>query len=284
VCFVAYSARLFQQEVHFAQQQQEAGDGEHANVEEFEEELRCVGCDVCSDVLVHRLAQYVSYPHSHTIVRGGCSYEAMLELGERLGDVRQERWRQRAPDIIAALPTYVFHREGHTPSTPAAATSDTSTPRPGSEEGEDAAAASCVTGTATNMSADMDASMSEDTASVQQQAADEASFNSLDDSSAEERCLVCQCGFHTGDVVKTLPCEHEYHSECIDQWLADHDTCPLCQKSIDIHGPPSPSPSVATVTRQAAGETSQISAESGETEAAVAEGGGVAEQEEGTTA
>jgi hypothetical protein len=35
------------------------------------------------------------------------------------------------------------------------------------------------------------------------------------------RCVVCQCEFEGGEVLKLLPgCGHTYHEECIDQWLA----------------------------------------------------------------
>lgn len=46
-------------------------------------------------------------------------------------------------------------------------------------------------------------------------------------------CLVCRCSFEVGDEVKSLPCFHSYHSDCIDSWLQLNKVCPVCQHSID---------------------------------------------------
>ncbi|TYZ64541.1 hypothetical protein PybrP1_004563 [[Pythium] brassicae (nom. inval.)] len=51
-------------------------------------------------------------------------------------------------------------------------------------------------------------------------------------------CLVCRCGFSVGEEIKSLPCFHSYHSECIDSWLCLNKVCPVCQFSID-HAHPS---------------------------------------------
>ena len=42
---------------------------------------------------------------------GGMSYELMLQLGERLGDVKSERWAQGAQQIIESLPIIQFNPE-----------------------------------------------------------------------------------------------------------------------------------------------------------------------------
>ena len=48
-----------------------------------------------------------------------------------------------------------------------------------------------------------------------------------------QECYVCLAEYAAGDRVKLLPCKHEFHSECIDKWLADvHRTCPLCRKDV----------------------------------------------------
>lgn len=50
-------------------------------------------------------------------------------------------------------------------------------------------------------------------------------------------CVICQNAFENDEVVRVLPCKHQYHSSCILEWfggnLCDlHDYCPLCQLSI----------------------------------------------------
>ena len=39
---------------------------------------------------------------------GGLSYETMLQLGERIGDVKTERWSLKAPKVIAQLPSFAY--------------------------------------------------------------------------------------------------------------------------------------------------------------------------------
>lgn len=44
----------------------------------------------------------------------------------------------------------------------------------------------------------------------------------------DEQCAVCRCEFEPDELVKCLPCKHYFHVDCIDQWLKDQKTCPLC--------------------------------------------------------
>jgi len=41
-------------------------------------------------------------------------------------------------------------------------------------------------------------------------------------------CLICQCSYVADEDIKKLPCTHDFHSACVDAWLVDNDTCPLC--------------------------------------------------------
>ncbi len=50
-------------------------------------------------------------------------------------------------------------------------------------------------------------------------------------------CVICQNEFKTGDMVRILPCGHQYHSSCIITWFGGvncetNDYCPLCQASV----------------------------------------------------
>lgn len=47
-----------------------------------------------------------------------------------------------------------------------------------------------------------------------------------------ECCSVCLEDFKDGDQMKNLPCNHDYHVGCIDQWLATNATCPVCKASV----------------------------------------------------
>ena len=53
------------------------------------------------------------------------------------------------------------------------------------------------------------------------------------ESAQEGSCPVCQCDWEMGDEVRILPCEHQFHTQCIDQWLKKHKaSCPLCKKDV----------------------------------------------------
>ncbi|KAF6252013.1 hypothetical protein COO60DRAFT_1704488 [Scenedesmus sp. NREL 46B-D3] len=42
-------------------------------------------------------------------------------------------------------------------------------------------------------------------------------------------CTVCLGEYAAGELVRQLPCGHEFHQACIDQWMANHGTCPICR-------------------------------------------------------
>uniref|UniRef100_A0A7S4DUG3 RING-type domain-containing protein n=1 Tax=Lotharella globosa TaxID=91324 RepID=A0A7S4DUG3_9EUKA len=48
-----------------------------------------------------------------------------------------------------------------------------------------------------------------------------------------QKCAVCQEAYCKGDEVIELPCSHCYHKDCAMPWLKEHNTCPLCRKSVD---------------------------------------------------
>lgn len=102
--------------------------------------------------------------------RGELSYDAMLQLGDRIGDVKMERWALVAKQAIAKLSSFAFN-----PAT---------SPKAGN----------------------------------------------LDDS--EHKCLVCQCEYEKGEVLRRLPCKHCFHQNCVDQWLMGKDCCPYCRNQI----------------------------------------------------
>ena len=53
------------------------------------------------------------------------------------------------------------------------------------------------------------------------------------DSTTTERCGICQDTFQEDSPVRQIRrCGHYYHLSCIEQWLANHQTCPLCMQNV----------------------------------------------------
>uniref|UniRef100_A0A7N4UZW5 Ring finger protein 149 n=2 Tax=Sarcophilus harrisii TaxID=9305 RepID=A0A7N4UZW5_SARHA len=47
-----------------------------------------------------------------------------------------------------------------------------------------------------------------------------------------ENCAVCIENYKPKDIVRILPCKHIFHRTCIDPWLLDHRTCPMCKLDV----------------------------------------------------
>ncbi|XP_043867078.1 protein goliath isoform X2 [Drosophila mojavensis] len=78
-------------------------------------------------------------------------------------------------------------------------------------------------------------------------------------------CAICIESYKPADIIRILPCKHEFHKNCIDPWLIEHRTCPMCKLDVlkfygyvvgdQIYQTPSPqhnAPSAAAATAAAA--------------------------------
>uniref|UniRef100_A0A914ZVT4 RING-type domain-containing protein n=3 Tax=Parascaris univalens TaxID=6257 RepID=A0A914ZVT4_PARUN len=54
----------------------------------------------------------------------------------------------------------------------------------------------------------------------------------LGDKELDADCPVCIDPYRTGDIVRSLPCRHVFHKTCVDPWLLEHRTCPMCKSDI----------------------------------------------------
>jgi hypothetical protein len=56
------------------------------------------------------------------------------------------------------------------------------------------------------------------------------------DSSIDEEatpCSICLEVFEAGEKVRTLPCGHVFHRDCVDEWLLrESRLCPMCKRSV----------------------------------------------------
>ncbi|CAA7050093.1 unnamed protein product [Microthlaspi erraticum] len=65
-------------------------------------------------------------------------------------------------------------------------------------------------------------------------------FSALKGSKQGLECSVCISKFEGVEVLRLLPkCRHAFHVGCIDQWLEQHATCPLCRDIVSIEDEPS---------------------------------------------
>ncbi|KAG2297903.1 hypothetical protein Bca4012_009091 [Brassica carinata] len=47
-------------------------------------------------------------------------------------------------------------------------------------------------------------------------------------------CPICLEEWVEGDVAAEMPCKHEFHSKCVEEWLGRHATCPLCRYEMPV--------------------------------------------------
>ncbi|KAL7259999.1 hypothetical protein ACSBR1_005790 [Camellia fascicularis] len=58
-------------------------------------------------------------------------------------------------------------------------------------------------------------------------------FSSLRGLKEGLECSVCLCKFEDIEILRLLPkCKHTFHIDCVDQWLENHSSCPLCRHKI----------------------------------------------------
>ncbi|XP_062331942.1 E3 ubiquitin-protein ligase RLIM [Osmerus eperlanus] len=61
---------------------------------------------------------------------------------------------------------------------------------------------------------------------------DNLSTRNFGESDALKTCSVCITEYTEGNKLRKLPCSHEYHVHCIDRWLSENSTCPICRRAV----------------------------------------------------
>ena len=77
---------------------------------------------------------------------------------------------------------------------------------------------------------------------------EESRMSKLDDPSLPDRfpvwkservdstnnCCICCDTYKHGEEIRSLPCLHYFHSNCIDPWLISKHTCPICMTDVKV--------------------------------------------------
>lgn len=61
---------------------------------------------------------------------------------------------------------------------------------------------------------------------------DNLAMRSFGENDALKTCSVCITEYTEGNKLRKLPCSHEYHVHCIDRWLSENSTCPICRRAV----------------------------------------------------
>ncbi|XP_064876065.1 RING finger protein 44 isoform X2 [Oncorhynchus nerka] len=61
-------------------------------------------------------------------------------------------------------------------------------------------------------------------------------FNLDNHQSEQTLCVVCFSDFECRQLLRVLPCNHEFHAKCVDKWLKTNRTCPICRANAsEVH-------------------------------------------------
>ena len=66
----------------------------------------------------------------------------------------------------------------------------------------------------------------------------------------EVQCVICQETIRGGD--QRLPCAHVFHRACLQRWLPEHRSCPVCRTPVSAESAPAPARPSADAARDAA--------------------------------
>nr|KAF6402327.1 ring finger protein 126 [Rousettus aegyptiacus] len=75
-------------------------------------------------------------------------------------------------------------------------------------------------------------------------------------------CPVCKDDYGLGEHVRQLPCNHLFHDGCIVPWLEQHDSCPVCRKSLTGQNTATNPPGLTGVTFSSSSSSSSSSSPS----------------------
>ena len=119
-------------------------------------------------------------------------YDQLIALGQAIGDVKTERWRLRSKNVIDGL-TVIDYDE-------------------------------ILKNSSSNI-----VTVNNDKCEGNDQSLGDQSFKKI---RIDHSCTVCMDNFEKTDKLNLLPCSHYFHMTCLQGWLSDHNSCPVCKRKV----------------------------------------------------
>jgi hypothetical protein len=47
-----------------------------------------------------------------------------------------------------------------------------------------------------------------------------------------KECSICLTAYEFNDILRTLPCSHIFHKDCLDRWMRQSSYCPMCKRCL----------------------------------------------------
>jgi len=60
--------------------------------------------------------------------------------------------------------------------------------------------------------------------------------NTEENVAEDDSCVICMNLYEGRNIITTLPCVHYFHQSCINTWLENHNTCPMCRAQVPDDG------------------------------------------------
>lgn len=50
-----------------------------------------------------------------------------------------------------------------------------------------------------------------------------------------EKCVICDENYKNGETICNTECNHEFHFDCLEEWIQIRQNCPLCRQDVSVN-------------------------------------------------
>lgn len=137
-------------------------------------------------------------------------YERLLELGQVIGDVKTERWRLRAKNVISGLVKMTYENLNIL----------------------------CEENNSNNsnksIALKLNQSIIKINSAIKKTPPSKKSPKFKLRIIENDNCAICMERYENSDMISILPCSHYFHDSCTEGWLSDHNSCPCCKAVVSV--------------------------------------------------